>query len=74
MVYSPSVVAREFFVGSTLPDVELIVKIAALNYTERSSLPLFLTVLRATESPAPFMRLSPGNLEYTGPLVTWLGV
>jgi hypothetical protein len=66
MVYSPSVFAREFFVESTLPDVKLIAKIAALNYTERASLPL----LRATENPAPFMRLPPGNLGYTGPRVT----
>lgn len=59
---------------SSLPDVELIAKLARQPFTEPTALPLFLTGLLALEDAGPLMPIPAAKLDYSGPWITWLGI
>lgn len=58
----------------TLPDTEVVARIAGLPHAEPQSSPLFLAGLQALENPEALTPLPMGKLNYAGPWITWLGV
>jgi len=62
---------------STLPDVEILAKLAQLEgeaYREPTATPLFLAGVQALQNPEAVLPFPRSKLDYTGPWVTWVGV
>jgi len=61
---------RRFF--SVFPDVEVIAKLAKVDYREPEGVPLFLIGLVPLETYLELLPLPASHLDTTGPWVTWL--
>lgn len=58
----------------SIPDVEILAKLAGVPHTEPTTTPLFLTGVQALKEPEKILPFPPSNLDYTGPWVTWVGL